>query len=68
MYLVQRLLLDLHLGGSWIAEPETKGRVDLGAGETKIIEGCFRHKGCRRVSMSGAPFDDLTCTRCARIP
>lgn len=68
MYLVQRLLLDLHPGGSWIAEPETKGRVDLGAGETKIIEGCFRHKGCRRVSMSGAPFDDLTCTRCARIP
>jgi hypothetical protein len=68
MYLVKRLLLDLHPGGSWIAEPETKGKVDMGARETKIIEGCFRHKDCKRVLMSGAPFDDLTCTRCAQIP
>jgi hypothetical protein len=61
-------MLDLHPRGSWIDEPETKGKVDMGARETKIIEGCFSHKDCKRVSMSGAPFDDLTCTRCARIP
>jgi len=46
---------------------EAKGKIDLGARETKITEGCFRHKDCKRVSMDGAPFEDLTCTRCARI-
>jgi hypothetical protein len=49
---MKRLLLDLHIGYSWVAKPKTKGIVEVFLRGNKVIVGGFRSKDCKRVLMS----------------
>jgi hypothetical protein len=51
-YSMKGLLLDLHIGYSWVAEPKTRPIVELFLRENKVIVGGFRSKDCKRVLMS----------------
>jgi hypothetical protein len=63
---VKGLLQDPSPGASWILEPYVVGEVDYN-GASVIVEGTFRHKKCTRVSTSGTPFPELTCSLCTIV-
>ena len=67
-YLVKDLLNDMHVGGNWIVEPKTKGTIQSKTGDVVHVHGCFRHVSCKKISLTGEPFTDLTCSKCVRIP
>ena len=66
-YEVTALLNDLHPGVSWYVEPHLNAVVFVN-GISVSVTGTFRHKNCMRLSVSGAPFPNLTCSMCACIP
>jgi hypothetical protein len=61
---VKGLLLDLHVGYSWVVEPKIRDFVEIFKKENKVIVRGFRSKDCKRVLMSRHPFDNLTCSSC----
>ncbi len=52
---------------AWVVKLQTKFELKLGSLDYKI-DGCFRHKNCKRVSTFGEPFTNLTCVACFQIP
>jgi hypothetical protein len=66
-YSVQVLLQDHSPGTAWIPEPWTNAKVEC-HGSFARTSGTFRHVHCKRMSITGIPFNDLTCCDCARIP
>jgi len=66
-YSITSLLEDRHVGVSWHPEPHVEASVSVRDTEVQV-QGTFRHKKCRRVSLFVGGFPNLTCPSCAEIP
>jgi hypothetical protein len=66
-YSIGGMLQDTMPGVTWIPEPQTQA-VFNDKGVSVAITGCFRHKLCMRLSVSGKPFADCSCAHCCTIP
>ena len=64
---VKSFLIDQNHGALWFSEPYTKAIVMYEMQEC-VIDGCFRHFDCKRVSKIEEPFHNLTCEKCNEIP
>jgi hypothetical protein len=65
-YNIGGMLQDTMPGVTWIPEPQTQA-VFNDKGVSVAITGCFRHKLCMRLSVSGKPFADYLCAHCCTI-
>lgn len=61
------LFQNLLHGFAWVVKLQTKFELKLGSLDYKI-DGCFRHKNCKRLSTFCEPFANLTCVACFQIP
>lgn len=64
---LQPFMDDSRGGTNWYCEPNTRVTMELRQALVEIF-GTFRHKNCRRVNLSGVPFDGLMCNQCVSIP
>lgn len=65
-YGVDGLLFDPHPGKVWYAEAYLEALFQVGD-HVVIVKGAFRHRDCTRVSISGEPFQNFTCSKCCSI-
>jgi hypothetical protein len=65
-YDITGLLMDPMPGFNWVPEPHTKGTF-MYNDKLHVVSGCFRHKVCKRFSLSGEPFTNFTCSECCNI-
>jgi hypothetical protein len=66
VYDVKGLLHDPHSGTNWCAEPAIAVEFQVQS-EVVKVHGNFRHIECVRMSSSGMPFTNFTCSFCTRI-
>lgn len=66
-YAVDGLLNDVVPGVLWYPEPYVDAIIHVNE-KSVLVKGTFRHRQCSRISMSGSPFPNLTCSMCDQIP
>ena len=64
---VKSFLIDQNHGVLWFFEPYTKVTVMYEMQEY-VIDGCFHHFDCKRVSKIEEPFRKVTCEKGNEIP
>jgi len=52
---------------SWVVKLQTTFELKLGSLDYKI-DGCFKHKNCKRLSTFGEPFTNFSCVVYFEIP
>ena len=65
-YSIDALLFDPHVGKVWYPEPYLEALLRV-QDDVVIVKGSFRHRKCKRISLSKEPFPGFTCSMCAAI-
>ncbi|CAM6094627.1 unnamed protein product [Calypogeia fissa] len=63
---IKPFLLDQQRGSNWYSEPFLAAEIEYND-RTLLVDGCFRHVACMRISTDSDGFQDFTCDKCHSI-